>query len=107
MQNVLKLAAALLLFICTQAHACDKAAAGETLLMMQEFSTAKVAGDGLEVRWSKKMDGQSKVSLLKMTTTYANMDACLTGGARHISFYNRKGRLVGTASPTVGIRLVD
>lgn len=40
-----------------------------------------------------------------MIRAYADMDACLGGAAREMMFY-RKGKLMGIASPSAGVRTV-
>jgi len=47
--------------------------------------------------------GAMPIGLIK---TFADSDACLNGSAREIKYY-RKGKLVGKASPTTGIKLLD
>lgn len=73
--------------------------------MLSEFAKSHVEGDHLAVYWTYKIEQQPEAKRLSMVTTYANMDACLEGGARQIHFY-RKDKLMGIASPASGVRLV-
>jgi hypothetical protein len=84
---------------------CNKSVARDIVVMMHEFATWRIEGDHLAVRWQYKIEKQSTSKQLEMITTYANMDACLSGAAREIHFY-RKEKLLGIASPTTGIRLI-
>jgi hypothetical protein len=72
---------------------------------ISEFVQERIEGDHLAVHWIYAIDKQPETERLKMVTTYANMDACITGSAREIHFY-RKGRVMGIASPVTGIKLV-
>ena len=84
---------------------CNKDAAQEVRRGLSEFAKSHVEGDHLTVHWTYAIEKQPEAKRLQMVTTYANMDACLGGGAREIMFY-RKGKLIGIASPTSGVRLV-
>lgn len=74
-------------------------------IMLGEFAKTRVEGDHLAVHWAYAIEKDSESKRLKMVQTYADMDACLSGGAREIMFY-RKSKLMGIASPNSGIRLV-
>jgi hypothetical protein len=84
---------------------CNKAAALDVLAKVREFAQQRFEGDHLAVHWTYKIEKQSEAERLKMVVTYANMDACLAGGAREIHFY-RKDKIMGIASPTTGIKLI-
>lgn len=84
---------------------CNQAAALETRSMLREFAKSHIEGDHLAVHWIYKIERESEIKRLKMVRTYADMDACLSGGAREIMFY-RKDKLMGIASPVSGIRLI-
>lgn len=84
---------------------CNKSAALEVKYMLADFAKSHQEGDHLAVHWVYKIEKDSEVKRLKMVRTYADMDACLSGGAREIMFY-RKDKLMGIASPASGIRLV-
>lgn len=84
---------------------CDKDAAQDVQFGIREFASWRIEGDHLAVHWTYAIDKQPEAKRLNMITTYADMDACLGGAAREIMFY-RKGRLIGIASPTSGVRLV-
>ncbi len=73
--------------------------------MLDEFAKTHIEGDHLAVHWIYKIEKESEPKRLKMVQTYADMDACLSGGAREIMFY-RKNKLMGIASPDTGVRLV-
>jgi hypothetical protein len=84
---------------------CNKSAALEVKYMLAEFAKSHQEGDHLAVYWVYKIEKEPESKRLKMIQSYADTDACLTGGAREIMFY-RKEKLMGIASPTSGIRLV-
>lgn len=85
---------------------CNKSAALDVTLMMKGLATVKTEGDHIAVHWTYAFEDQPRSKRLQMTRTYADTDACLAGAAREIHFY-RKKKLVGIASPTSGINLVD
>lgn len=72
---------------------------------LSEFAKSHIESDHLAVHWTFAIEKQPEAKRLQMVTAYADMDACLPGAAREIMFY-RKGKLMGVASPTSGIRLV-
>lgn len=84
---------------------CDKAGALRVRDMLFEFAKSRQDGDHLAVYWTYPIEKDPQEKRLKMVRAYADVDACLTGGAREILFY-RKDKLMGIASPTSGIRLV-
>ena len=98
-------AAVLALPIAAIAAPCNKVAAQEVQRDLNEFAKSHIEGDHLTVHWTYAIEKQPEPKRLQMVTTYANMDACLVGAAREIMFY-RKGKLMGVASPTVGMRLI-
>lgn len=85
---------------------CNIQAAAEVMAGIREFAKWNVEGDHLAVYWTFNIEKKPALERLKMVRTYANMDACLSGGAREIHFY-RKNKLMGIASPTSGIKLVN
>lgn len=84
---------------------CNKDAAQDVQRGLSEFARAHIEGDHLTVHWMYAIEKQPEGKRLQMVTTYADMDACLRDGAREIMFY-RKGKLMGIASPSSGVRLV-
>jgi len=86
-------------------QSCNKMAAQEVQLGIREFAKSHIEGDHLAVHWVYAIERQPEAKRLQMVTAYADMDACLGGAAREIMFY-RKGKLMGIASPTTGVRLV-
>ena len=84
---------------------CNKAAAQDVEFGLREFAKSHIEGDHLAVHWVYGIEKQPEAKRLQMVTTYADMDACLSGAAREIMFY-RKGKIMGIASPTSGVRLV-
>lgn len=84
---------------------CNKAAAQDIQFGIREFAKWGIEGDHLAVHWVYAIDKLPAMERLKMVTVYADMDACLRGSAFEIVFY-RKGKIMGIASPTSGIRLV-
>jgi hypothetical protein len=105
MRKLIGATAAILLTTSTHAAECNKLAALKVQSMMAEFAKSHVEGDHLAVYWTFKIEKEPDAKRLNMVTTFADMDACLTGGAREIMFY-RKEKLMGIASATSGIRLV-
>jgi hypothetical protein len=102
------IAASLLAVVTSRGSAmeCNKAAALDVQAMIREFAQWRIEGDHLAVHWTYKIERLPDTERLKMVTTYANMDACLAGRAREIHFY-RKSKIMGLASPTAGIRLIQ
>ena len=84
---------------------CNKVAAQDVQLGIREFAKWHMEGDHLAVHWTYAIEKQPETKRLQRITTYADMDACLGGGAREIMFY-RKGKLMGIASPNSGFRLI-
>ena len=84
---------------------CDRFAAQDVEFNMRDLAGWHTEGDHLAVHWRFAIEKQSEAKRLQMITTYADMDACLGGTAREIMFY-RKGKLMGIASPTSGVRLI-
>lgn len=96
--------AGLALSFAAGAAPCNKTAAQEMQRSLSEFAKSNIEGDHLTVHWTYAIEKQPEAKRLQMVTTYADMDACLRGGAREIMFY-RKGKLMGIASAASGIRL--
>jgi hypothetical protein len=86
-------------------QSCNKEAAQDVQFGIREFAKWHIEGDHLAVHWTYAIEKQPEAKRLQMVATYADMDACLGGSAREIMFY-RKGKLMGIASPTTGVRLV-
>lgn len=105
MKNITLCGITLLLPLWANAGECNKVVALETQSMLREFAKSHIEGDHLAVYWVYKIERESEAKRLKMVRSFADMDACLSGGAREIMFY-RKDKLMGIASPTSGIRLV-
>lgn len=89
----------------TSAAPCNKVATQDVQRGLSEFAKSHIEGDRLAVHWTFAIEKQPEAKRLQMITTYADMDACLGGGAREIMFY-RKGKLMGIASPSSGVRLL-
>jgi hypothetical protein len=85
--------------------ACDKAGAVNLQANIAQFATWKERGGAVEVTWDDFFAGQPIDNKRKMIEAFANIDACITGTARDIRFYE-KGRLMAVASPTSGISLI-
>lgn len=98
-------AAGLALSLAASAAPCNKVAAQDVQRGLIEFAKSHVEGDHLAVHWTFAIEKQPEAKRLQMVTAYADMDACLGGATREIMFY-RKGKLIGIASPTSGVRLV-
>ena len=84
---------------------CNKVAAQDVQRGLSEFAKSHIEGDHLAVHWTFAIEKQPEAKRLQMVTAYSDMDACLGGAAREIMFY-RKGKLIGIASPSSGVRLV-
>lgn len=84
---------------------CDKMVALDVQSGIREFAKWRIEGDHLAVHWVYKIEKLPEAERLRMVRTYADMDACLSGGAREIMFY-RKEKLMGIASPASGVRLI-
>ncbi|HOR57832.1 MAG TPA: hypothetical protein PLX88_09695 [Syntrophorhabdaceae bacterium] len=84
--------------------ACDKEASRKVQTMLHELAVWSVKNNEVEFKWGQDWDNYTPQNKIDMITTFANSDACLAGNARTIKFY-RKGKLVGEASPTWGIKL--
>lgn len=98
-------AAGLALSLAASAAPCNKVAAQDVQRGLSEFAKSHIEGDHLAVHWTYAIEKQPEAKRLQMVATYADMDACLGGAAREIMFY-RKGKLMGIASPTSGLRLI-
>lgn len=98
-------AAGLALSLAASAAPCNKVAAQDVQRGLSEFAKSHIEGDHLAVHWTFAIEKQPEAKRLQMVTAYADMDACLSGAAREIMFY-RKGKLMGIASSSTGIRLV-
>ena len=87
---------------------CDKAAAQKVQSNLRHLAKWASKDGRIEFRWGPswydKPDEDRRLALIKAA---ANADACLTGEAREIRFYSPSGKLVGVASPSSGIRLIN
>ncbi len=86
--------------------ACDRDAAMQVQTMLKTMGTWREKSGELTFIWGSDWDHANSQVRLGLTRAFANSDACLTGKARVIKYY-RKGELVGEASPTAGIRLLE
>jgi len=102
------LAVSITILISTfQADACDKAAAKETMTLMGPSMVNSVTSDA---GWTIITFGNDYFSWTDrqtegMVTTYANVDACLTGKARKLEFRSPSGKLVARADSFRGIQM--
>ena len=94
------------LLFSTSAFACDRAAAQKVQGMLHEMATWYEKDGKITFKWGSDWDHAAPNQRLNLIRTFADSDACLSGSAREVNFY-RMGKLVGKASPTSGIRLVD
>lgn len=104
MKPLMILAVALL--FSTSAIACDQAAARRVQSMLHDMATWYEKDGKITFKWGADWDHAAPHERLGLIRSFADSDACLTGRPREINFY-RKGMLVGKASPTSGIRLVE
>lgn len=86
--------------------ACDLDAARNVQVMLRDMGTWQEKGGKVIFTWGSDWDYADAQQRLGLIKVFADSDACLTGSAREIKYY-RKGKLVGEASPTWGIKLVD
>lgn len=86
--------------------ACDQDAARNAQVMLRDMGTWQEKGGKITFIWGSDWDHANPQQRLGLIKTFADSDACLTGIVREIKYY-RKGKLVGEASPTKGIRLLD
>lgn len=97
-------------FICCllplASFACDRDAARNVQTMLRDMGTWQEKGGKIIFIWGSDWDYVNPQQRLGLIKTFADSDACLTGSAREIKYY-RKGKLVGEASPTSGIKLLD
>ena len=105
MKNIIIFACTITFSQLAGAAPCNKAAAQEVQFGIREFAKWNIEGDHLAVHWVYAIEKLPEAKRLQMVTGYADMDACLRGSAFEIMFY-RKGKLMGIASPTLGVRLV-
>jgi hypothetical protein len=97
---------AIVLFLSTSAAACDQSAARRVQSMLRDMATWYEKDGKITFKWGADWDQAAPHERLGLITTFADSDACLSGRAREINFY-RVGKLVGKASPTSGIRVID
>ncbi|MCC8997420.1 MAG: hypothetical protein LM517_10335 [Nitrosomonas sp.] len=100
------LVAASAVIFSTSAFACDQAAARKVQTMLHDMATWYEKDGKITFKWGSDWDHAAPHERLGLIRGFADSDACLTGRPREISFF-RMGKLVGKASPTTGIRLVD
>lgn len=97
-------------FICwllpLVSFACDRDAAWNVQAMLKDMGTWQEKSGKITFTWGSDWDHANSQQRLGLIKAFADSDACLTGSAREIKYY-RKGKLVGEASPTRGIKLVD
>jgi hypothetical protein len=90
----------------TTSFACDETASRNVQKMLHEMAIWYADKDIITFKWGSDWDEATPTEKLSLIKTFANSDACLTGKPREINFY-RKGKLVGKASPTSGINLIN
>lgn len=100
------IATILITLIATAALACDESRARNVQSMMQSMGTWNENSGVTTFKWGAAWDDFAPHERKGMISAFADSDACLKGVAREINFY-RKGKLVGKASPSSGIRVVD
>lgn len=94
------------LLFSVSAIACDQAAASSVQSMLRDMATWYEKDGKITFKWGSDWDQAAPHERLGLIRSFADSDACLTGRPREINFY-RKGKLVGKASPSSGIRLVE
>jgi len=86
------------------AFACDKEGARKVQTMLKDMATWYERDGRITFKWGNDWDHATPEERLGLIRAFADTDTCLAGKAREIKFY-RKGKLVGEASPTWGIKL--
>lgn len=102
------LSALLVAGLCaTQALACDKADAARVQAALSEMGAQWSERDGgVRLEWGWEWDGTAPSQRLGLMKAFTEGEACLAGRPREIAFY-RQGKLVGRASPALGVQLLD
>jgi hypothetical protein len=85
---------------------CDKVGALNTKIMLSKLATWQKERAHIAVHWTFAIERDSKEKQLQTLRAFADTDACLTDEAREIWFY-RNRKLIGVASPTRGVQLID
>lgn len=85
---------------------CNREAATQVQALLAEMATWETVDNVVVFAWGSDWDVSQPSDRLNLLTRFADSDACLTGRSRQISFY-KSGNLIGEASPTTGVRLVD
>lgn len=85
---------------------CDKSAAEEVQASLRDLAFWQESKGVITFKWGSDWDQAAPHERLGLIRAFADSDACLAGGVREINFY-RMGKLVGKASPSAGINLVD
>lgn len=103
MRSILAL---ILVLSMSAAEACDRAAATKVRDGLSSLAQIAEKDGRVTYTWGSVWDNESSERRLRLIRAAADSDACLTGRAREMRFYSN-GRLVGTASPTHGIKLTN
>lgn len=106
MKGMLAILLILVAAVATAAQACDRAAAQQVQAGLRDLAQISDQGNRITYTWGPAWDNWTNERRLRWTRAAADADACLTGRARDIRFY-ANGRLVGIASPTSGIGLIQ
>lgn len=85
--------------------ACDQVGARKSQRMLREMAVWSEKGGVITFKWGPDWDHATPDERDRLLHAFADSEACLTGHAKEINYY-RLGKLVGTASPTSGIRLI-
>lgn len=106
MRNILVQLSTALAISTNCTAACDVAGAVQLQSNMAQLASWKEKGDAVEVTWNDIVLQQSAPQRRQLVEAFANTDACIKGRARDIRFYGH-GRLIGVASPSTGISMID
>jgi hypothetical protein len=106
--DVKRMAVLLLATGCAMpALACDQVDAAKLQSTFAEMgATWSEQGGAVRLDWGRAWDGTAAVQRLALLRAFAQADACLAGRTRPIAFH-RQGRLVASAAPGLGVRLLD
>jgi TonB family protein len=106
MRKLLILSLLLVGFATEATAACNLDGAVQLQANLAQLGRWTESGDSVEVTWTDFVSEQSADQKRRLIEAFANTDACIKGRAREIKFFGR-GVLMGVASPSTGISLID
>jgi hypothetical protein len=102
-----KLGLVFALVLAGTANACDKEAARKTLAKMTDPQMSKITEeDGwVVVRFGTDYASWTPEQRDVIITTFANIDACISGNARNMEFRSFSGKVIARADRVRGIKV--